>query len=129
MLFGVADTCFTSLQGQARLVQTMKEQDAAMFLVLDALAGHISLAGHVKLKIVATMLPACKVNSMLNVWAPYSIFMGEGSMHSLTIAAMHPKCINCINYMDRLCQGADVVSASNLMGRSQDLSDYILRCS
>ena len=50
MLFGVADTCFTSLQGQARLVQIVKEQDAVLFLVLDALAGQTSLAGHINLK-------------------------------------------------------------------------------
>ena len=50
MLFGVADTCFTSLQRQARLVQTVKEQDAVLSLVLDALAGQISSAGHINLK-------------------------------------------------------------------------------
>ena len=49
MLFGVADTCFTSLQGQARLVHIIKERDAILSLVLDALAGQISLAGHVNL--------------------------------------------------------------------------------
>ena len=50
MLFGVADTCFTSLQGQARLVQIMKERGTVMSLVLNALAGQISLAGHVNLQ-------------------------------------------------------------------------------
>lgn len=50
MLFGVADTCFTSLQGQARLVHIMKERDAILSLVLDALAGQISLAGRLNLQ-------------------------------------------------------------------------------
>ena len=50
MLFGVADTCFTSLQGQARLIHTMKKEDAMMSHVLNALAGQINLAGHVRLE-------------------------------------------------------------------------------
>ena len=52
MLFGVADTCFTSLQGQARLMHTMKKQDAVMSLVLDALAGRINLVGRIRLETV-----------------------------------------------------------------------------
>ena len=49
MLFGVADTCFTSLQGQAGLVQ---EQEANISLMLGALGGQINQAEHVSINLL-----------------------------------------------------------------------------
>ena len=54
--------------------------------------------------------------------------MHEGAIHTLMNAAMHPIWIYCKTYVERLCRGAHVALTSELMGRSQDLSDYILRC-